>query len=239
MPMAGKGMLLTSMNIDAAHELEFNRWYDREHLQVATPEVRSMPLALDVGRSCLIFIRYVRMRHHAPRSISRVFTFGPRQHAKTSPGARAPGDHLRLAGRPFPRTMNRLADAAPAQTAAQRRTDGCKHDHHGWNLLLDALECPPSGCRTVQACPRGPTWRKGRKPPIERDPIRDRCCRIRGGPNTRRLRTPSSGNPHREPPDAEGSDGSRRRVPARTGPVRRRHLRGRSRSVRGGHATRP
>jgi hypothetical protein len=39
MPMAGKGMLLTSMNIDAAHEAEFNRWYDREHLEerVAIP----------------------------------------------------------------------------------------------------------------------------------------------------------------------------------------------------------
>jgi hypothetical protein len=33
MPMAGKGMLLTSMNIDAADEAEFNRWYDREHLE--------------------------------------------------------------------------------------------------------------------------------------------------------------------------------------------------------------
>ena len=33
MPMAGKGMLLTSMNIDAAHEAEFNRWYDREHVE--------------------------------------------------------------------------------------------------------------------------------------------------------------------------------------------------------------
>jgi hypothetical protein len=33
MPMAGKGMLLTSMNIGAAHEAEFNRWYDREHLE--------------------------------------------------------------------------------------------------------------------------------------------------------------------------------------------------------------
>jgi hypothetical protein len=32
MPLAGKGMLLTSMNIDAIHETEFNRWYDREHL---------------------------------------------------------------------------------------------------------------------------------------------------------------------------------------------------------------
>jgi hypothetical protein len=39
MPMAGKGMLLTSMNIDATHEAEFNRWYDREHLEerVAIP----------------------------------------------------------------------------------------------------------------------------------------------------------------------------------------------------------
>jgi hypothetical protein len=33
MPMAGKGMLLTSMDVDAADEAEFNRWYDREHLQ--------------------------------------------------------------------------------------------------------------------------------------------------------------------------------------------------------------
>ena len=33
MPIAGKGMLLTSMNIDAVHEAEFNRWYDREHLE--------------------------------------------------------------------------------------------------------------------------------------------------------------------------------------------------------------
>jgi len=33
MPMAGKGMLLTSMDIDVADEAEFNRWYDREHLE--------------------------------------------------------------------------------------------------------------------------------------------------------------------------------------------------------------
>ena len=33
MPVAGKGMLLTSMDIDAADEVEFNRWYDREHLE--------------------------------------------------------------------------------------------------------------------------------------------------------------------------------------------------------------
>jgi hypothetical protein len=32
MPLAGKGMLLTSMDIDAANEQDFNRWYDREHL---------------------------------------------------------------------------------------------------------------------------------------------------------------------------------------------------------------
>ena len=39
MPMAGKGMLLTSMNVDPAHDAEFNRWYDREHLEerVAIP----------------------------------------------------------------------------------------------------------------------------------------------------------------------------------------------------------
>ncbi|MCK1620642.1 hypothetical protein IVA96_29500 [Bradyrhizobium sp. 159] len=33
MPLAGKGMLLTSMNIEAADEADFNRWYDREHLE--------------------------------------------------------------------------------------------------------------------------------------------------------------------------------------------------------------
>lgn len=33
MPIAGKGMLLTSMNIDPADEAEFNRWYDEEHLE--------------------------------------------------------------------------------------------------------------------------------------------------------------------------------------------------------------
>jgi hypothetical protein len=33
MPLAGKGMLLTSMDIDASDEAEFNRWYDREHLE--------------------------------------------------------------------------------------------------------------------------------------------------------------------------------------------------------------
>jgi hypothetical protein len=33
MPLAGKGMLLTSMDIDPSHETEFSRWYDREHLE--------------------------------------------------------------------------------------------------------------------------------------------------------------------------------------------------------------
>ncbi|MGA2995322.1 hypothetical protein [Bradyrhizobium sp.] len=39
MPIAGQGMLLTSMDVDAAHEADFNRWYDREHLEerVAIP----------------------------------------------------------------------------------------------------------------------------------------------------------------------------------------------------------
>src|ERR1700724_3125622 len=39
MPIAGKGMLLTSMNVDASDEAEFNRWYAREHLEerVAIP----------------------------------------------------------------------------------------------------------------------------------------------------------------------------------------------------------
>jgi hypothetical protein len=33
MPLAGKGMLLTSMDIAPSDEAEFNRWYDREHLE--------------------------------------------------------------------------------------------------------------------------------------------------------------------------------------------------------------
>ena len=33
MPLAGKGMLLTSMDIDDADDEDFNRWYDREHLE--------------------------------------------------------------------------------------------------------------------------------------------------------------------------------------------------------------
>ena len=32
MPLPGKGMLLTSMDIDPSDEADFNRWYDREHL---------------------------------------------------------------------------------------------------------------------------------------------------------------------------------------------------------------
>src|SRR3954454_3093520 len=33
MHLAGKGMLLTSMDVDPSHEADFNRWYDREHLR--------------------------------------------------------------------------------------------------------------------------------------------------------------------------------------------------------------
>ena len=33
MPLAAKGMLLTSMDIDPSDEAEFNCWYDREHLE--------------------------------------------------------------------------------------------------------------------------------------------------------------------------------------------------------------
>jgi len=32
MPLAGKGMLITSMDVDAKDEQEYNVWYDREHL---------------------------------------------------------------------------------------------------------------------------------------------------------------------------------------------------------------
>ena len=39
MPIAGTGMLMTSMDIDDEHERDFNHWYDREHLaeRVAIP----------------------------------------------------------------------------------------------------------------------------------------------------------------------------------------------------------
>ena len=32
MPIAGKGILITAMNVDPDHEVEFNLWYDREHI---------------------------------------------------------------------------------------------------------------------------------------------------------------------------------------------------------------
>lgn len=32
MPLSGKGMLITLMDVDADEELDFNRWYDKEHL---------------------------------------------------------------------------------------------------------------------------------------------------------------------------------------------------------------
>lgn len=32
MPLAGKGMLMTTMDVAPEHEAEFNEWYDREHL---------------------------------------------------------------------------------------------------------------------------------------------------------------------------------------------------------------
>lgn len=32
MPIAGKGILITSMNVDPVHEEDFNLWYDREHV---------------------------------------------------------------------------------------------------------------------------------------------------------------------------------------------------------------
>jgi hypothetical protein len=33
MPLVGKGMPLTSMDIDTADKAEFDRWYHREHLE--------------------------------------------------------------------------------------------------------------------------------------------------------------------------------------------------------------
>lgn len=39
MPLSGKAMLVNFMNVDPADELDFNRWYDKEHLaeRVAIP----------------------------------------------------------------------------------------------------------------------------------------------------------------------------------------------------------
>ena len=39
MPLSGTAMLVNFMNVDAEHEQDFNRWYDREHLaeRVAIP----------------------------------------------------------------------------------------------------------------------------------------------------------------------------------------------------------
>ncbi|WP_375460403.1 hypothetical protein [uncultured Enterovirga sp.] len=39
MPLAGQGMLMTSMDVDPEHERELNLWYDREHIaeRVAIP----------------------------------------------------------------------------------------------------------------------------------------------------------------------------------------------------------
>lgn len=39
MPLAGRGMLMTSMDVAPEHDAELNRWYDREHLaeRVAIP----------------------------------------------------------------------------------------------------------------------------------------------------------------------------------------------------------
>lgn len=32
MPLSGKGILMTAMNVDPSHEADFNQWYDREHI---------------------------------------------------------------------------------------------------------------------------------------------------------------------------------------------------------------
>ena len=39
MPLSGEAMLINFMNVDAEHERDFNRWYDKEHLaeRVAIP----------------------------------------------------------------------------------------------------------------------------------------------------------------------------------------------------------
>ena len=72
MPIAGKGMLLTSMNVDAADEAEFNRWYDREHLEerVAIPgflEARRY-VAHDGNR------KYLRFYYQLPCKFSRTWS---------------------------------------------------------------------------------------------------------------------------------------------------------------------
>ena len=49
MPLTGRGMLVTSMDIDEADEPEFNRWYDREHLA----EQQSGGVSLEVAAALL------------------------------------------------------------------------------------------------------------------------------------------------------------------------------------------
>jgi len=75
MPLAGKGMLLTSMDIDASDEAEFNRWYDREHLLER--------VAID---GFLEARRYIA--HEGSRNISALFRQDfrrPRQPRPTTP----------------------------------------------------------------------------------------------------------------------------------------------------------
>ena len=58
MPLAGKGMLLTSMNIDAADEAEFNRWYDREHLEERVA-IDGLPRSAALCRACTASPKYL------------------------------------------------------------------------------------------------------------------------------------------------------------------------------------
>jgi len=70
-PIAGKGMLLTSMDIDPAHEGEFNRWYDREHLEER--------VAIEGFRFALLLI--LRQRRHDVRSAFKAEAFAVADHA--------------------------------------------------------------------------------------------------------------------------------------------------------------
>ena len=62
MPLAGKGMLLTSMNIDAADEADFNRWYDREHLE----ERVAIEGGLSQSPPLIVFIEVFRVFRGSP-----------------------------------------------------------------------------------------------------------------------------------------------------------------------------
>jgi hypothetical protein len=71
-------MLLTSMNIDPSDEAEFNRWYDREHLEerVATPIARPKGRRLTAPPRLQQARRRVRVSGECQPSVNRFCELG-------------------------------------------------------------------------------------------------------------------------------------------------------------------